>query len=143
MNAQSTSGYRAGSQYFPPSMLLRGQASQNGDIKTFDFLSYPYKRLIAIQSEMKKSWRHWSQHAGPNLFVRSKWHTAQRNVTVRDIVWLYSHNLLRGRFKLGRSLKAKTVQSQVKRENVQATILQGDVRLLVVLLPAEEQGQPS
>ena len=89
-------------QYITPNMLLLGRASQNGDFKTFDFSSYPYKRLRAMQSEVSKFWTHWSQLAGPNLFVRSKWHTAQRKVTVGDIVWLSDQNALRGQFKLGR-----------------------------------------
>ena len=46
--------------------------------------------------------RSWSHLAGPNLFVRSKWHTTQINVTVGDIVWLCDQNALRGQFKLDR-----------------------------------------
>lgn len=75
-------------QYVTPNSLLLGRASQNGDVKTFDFTSYPYKRLRAIQSEVTKFWKSWSQLNGPNLFVRSKWHTTERNVAVGDIVWL-------------------------------------------------------
>lgn len=30
--------------------------------------------------------------AGLNLFVRSKWHTRERNVAVGDVVWLADQN---------------------------------------------------
>lgn len=89
-------------QYITPNTLLLGRASSSGDWKTFDFTSYPYKRLQEMQHQVNKFWRSWSQLAGPNLFVRSKWHTTQRNVGVGDIVWLCDQNALRGHFKLGR-----------------------------------------
>lgn len=60
-------------QYVTPNSLLLRRASQSGDVKVFDFdTSYPYKRLQAMQSEVTKFWKSWSQLAGPNLFIRSK-----------------------------------------------------------------------
>lgn len=89
-------------QYITPNTLLLGRASSSGDWKTFDFTSYPYKRLQEMQHQVNTFWSSWSQLAGPNLFVRSKWHTTHRNVAVGDIVWLCDQNALRGHFKLGR-----------------------------------------
>ncbi|XP_038139707.1 uncharacterized protein LOC119782698 [Cyprinodon tularosa] len=89
-------------QYVTPNSLLLGRASSSGDWKTFDFTSYPYKRLQEMQHQVNTFWRSWSQLAGPNLFIRSKWHTMKRNVAVGDIVWLCDQNALRGHFKLGR-----------------------------------------
>ena len=155
-------------RYITPNTLLLGRASQCGDINTFDFSSYPYKRLRAMQSEVNKFWNSWSQLAGPNLFIRSKWHTTQRNVTVGDIVWLSDQNALRGQFKLGKVVstnpdhkgvvrdvnvrtfpsysvpltrvsKGKSRHSTQNKERIQATIVHRDVRRLVVLLPVEEQ----
>lgn len=57
-------------QYVTPNSLLLGRASQSGDFKTFDFSNYLYKRLRAMQAEVDKFWRRWSQLAGPNLFIR-------------------------------------------------------------------------
>lgn len=154
--------------YLTPNSLLLGRASLGGDVKTFNFDAYPYKRLRAIQAEVTKFWRCWSQLAGPNLFIRSKWHTTRRNVTSGDVVWLCDQNALRGQFRLGRVTeavpdskgivrdayvkvspgyctptenKARRVgrPSTTKEERVHATILHRDVRRLVVLLPAEEQ----
>lgn len=153
-------------QYVTPNSLLLGRASQSSDVKTFDFTTYPYKRLQAMQSEVSKFWRNWSQLAGPNLFIRSKWHTAERNVAVGDIVWLCDQNAMRGQFRLGRVVSTNPDSKGIVRDaNVrvipsfcvplvkavdakkaadqkgatQATVLHRDVRRLVVLLPIEEQ----
>lgn len=154
-------------QYVTPNTLLLGRATQTGDYKTFDFASYPYKRLREIQTQVNCFWKSWSQLAGPNLFVRNKWHTAERNVTVGDIVWLCDQNALRGQFKLGRVISVNSdprgivrdvnvqvspnycvpvqkstvkVSTSYDRKRIcQGTVLHRDIRRLVVLLPIEEQ----
>lgn len=88
--------------YVTPNSLLLGRASRSGDPKSFDFEKYPYKRLREIQVQVNEFWKAWCQLAGPNLFVRSKWHTVERNVSVGDVVWLCDQNALRGQFRLGR-----------------------------------------
>lgn len=103
-------------QYVTPNTLLLGRASSSGDWKTFDFASYPYKRLQEMQHQVNKFWRFWSQLAGPNLFVRSKWHTAQRNVAIGDIVWLCDQNALRGHFKLGRVISVNPDSRNIVRD---------------------------
>jgi len=103
-------------QYITPNTLLLGRASSSGDWKTFDFTSYPYKRLQEMQHQVNKFWRSWSQLAGPNLFVRSKWHTAQRNVAIGDIVWLCDQNALRGHFKLGRVISVNPDSRNIVRD---------------------------
>lgn len=104
--------------------------------------------------------------AGPNLFVRSKWHTKQRNVAVGDVVWLADQNALRSQYKLGRVVNVNADKEGIVRDanirtfpsypistlkhvcgdkakkrstKIPATILHRDVRRLVVLLPVEEQ----
>lgn len=89
-------------QYVILNTLLLGRPSQSGDTMSFDFTNYSYKRLRAMQTEVNRFWRYWSQLAGPNLFIRSKWHTAHRNVAVGDVVWVSDQNAQRGQFKLGR-----------------------------------------
>lgn len=44
------------------------------------------KALKSIQTGLDQFWMKWNQLAGPNLFVRTKWHTAHRNVTIEDVV---------------------------------------------------------
>lgn len=154
-------------QYVTPNALLLGRASQDGDVRTFDFANYPYKRLQDIQTQVNDFWRAWSQLAGPNLFIRPKWHTHERNVAVGDVVWLCDQNALRGQFRLGRVVVVAPDQKVVVRDaEVLVTgycarvpqpkpapqssascdgkgspgiVLRRDVRRLVVLLPAEEQ----
>lgn len=41
-------------QYITPNSLLLRHASQSGDLKTFDFSSYPYKRLRTMQGKVDK-----------------------------------------------------------------------------------------
>lgn len=85
--------------YISPNSLLLGRTSRrtgfNGDPGGFELEGY-YKRLRVIQTEVDWFWRKWSQLAGPNLFVRSKWHTRHQNIAVGDIVWLADQNTLRG-----------------------------------------------
>lgn len=103
--------------------------------------------------------------AGPNLFVRSKWHTGERNVAIGDVVWLADQNALRGQYKMARvidvnadkkgvvrDVKVRTFPSYpvpIKKLNsggmkrlsdkIPATTLHKDVRRLVILIPVEEQ----
>ncbi|KAL1247062.1 hypothetical protein QQF64_022438 [Cirrhinus molitorella] len=145
-----------------PNSLLLGRAGPSGDSRGFEYPTYPFVRLRAIQIEVDKFWKRWSQLAGPNLYIRQKWHAPARNVAVGDLVWLADQNALRGQFRLGRvvevcpdargvirDVKVTTCRScpvsngQSKRnqgeENYPSTILHRDVRRLVVLLPVEEQ----
>ena len=87
-------------QYVTTNTLLLGRATQSGDFKTFDYTTYTFKRLQEMQTQVSYFWKSWSKLAGPNLFVRNKWHTAERNVAIGDIVWLCDQNALRGQFRL-------------------------------------------
>ena len=143
-----------------PNSLLLGRARPRGDTMGFEFPTYPFSRLRAVQVEVDKFWRRWSQLAGPHLFVRQKWHTPARNVSVGDLVWVADQNALRGQFKLGRveevypdekgvvrdvkvrtchSLPISLSQAMKDKEPCPSTTLHRDVRRLVVLLPVEEQ----
>ncbi|KAL4006302.1 alcohol-forming fatty acyl-CoA reductase [Sarotherodon galilaeus] len=143
-----------------PNSLLLGRAGPRGDNMGFEFPAYPFSRLRAVQVEVDKFWRRWSQLAGPHLFVRQKWHAPARNVSVGDLVWVADQNALRGRFKLGRVEEADAddrgvvrdvkvriccsrpinwSQARKDREPCHSTILHRDVRRLVVFLPVEEQ----
>ena len=103
-------------EYITPNSLLLGRAKPKGHPGDFQFDSYPYKRLQSIQTEVNKFWRKWSQLAGPNLFIRNKWHTKERNVSVGDVVWLADQNALRGQYKLARVVSANTDVKGVVRD---------------------------
>lgn len=55
-----------------------------------------------MQSEVNTFWRRWCQLAGPNLFIRNKWHTKELNVCTGDVVWLADQKALRGQHRLAR-----------------------------------------
>lgn len=152
-------------RYVSPNCLLLGRASPKSDPATFNYENYTYKRLHTIQVEVNKFWKKWSQLAGPNLFIRSKWHTKKRNVAVGDVVWVADQNALRSQYKLGRVVQVNQDKKGVVRDanvrvfpsylvditkptkrgtrsSIPATILHRDVRRLIVLLPIEEQTDP-
>lgn len=103
-------------EYITPNSLLLGRANPKGDHGDFQFDGYPYKRLQIIQAEVSKFWKRWSQLAGPNLFIRSKWHTKERNVAVGDVVWLADQNALRGQYKLARVVNVNTDSKGIVRD---------------------------
>ncbi|KAI3354310.1 hypothetical protein L3Q82_018497 [Scortum barcoo] len=102
--------------YISPNSLLLGRSGPRGDLGSFEFEGYAYKRLRAIQTEVDRFWRKWSQLAGPNLFIRSKWHTAHRNVAIGDVVWLADQNALRGQYKLARVISVNTDKKGIVRD---------------------------
>lgn len=154
-------------EYVSPNSLLLGHTGKRRD-RSFDFEAYPYKRLRLIQEVVNKFWRKWCQLAGPNLFVRNKWHTKQRNVAVGDVVWMADQNALRGQYKLAKVISVNADEKDIVRDvlirsfpsypvsivkpnqvgttskrtksfKIPATVLHRDVRRLVVLIPIEEQ----
>lgn len=108
---------KAGSvEYITPNSLLLGRANLKGDPGDFQFDGYPYKRLQIIQAEVSKFWKKWSQLAGPNLFIRNKWHTKKRNVAVGDVVWLADQNALRGQYELARVVSVNADSKGIVRD---------------------------
>ncbi len=73
-------------EYVSPNSLLLGRTGKRRDLGSFEFEDYPYKRLRIIQEEFNKFWRRWCQLAGPNLFVRNKWHIL-KNVMLPWEMW--------------------------------------------------------
>lgn len=149
-------------EYLTPNTLLLGRTRQGGDTSGIDLSTHPWRRLRAIQIGVDMFWKRWSELAGPNLFIRPKWHQKQRNVAVGDIVWIADPNALRGQFRLGRiqrvhpdkeglvrdadvktctGLPASLTIGHLKRSPEQRTTvtLRRDVRRLVVLIPVENQ----
>lgn len=152
-------------EYLTPNSLILGRASLEGDTSGLDLETHSWRRLRAIQIGVDRFWAKWRELAGPNLFVRHKWHRAQRNIKVGDLVWIADPNALRGQFKLGRIVTVYPDSKGIVRDADIATcaglpvsmagglkkrnsslpvaIIRRDVRRLVVLLPMEDQTQPS
>ena len=60
-----------------------------------------------IFSNSDAFWAKWIRDYFPSLIVQQKWHTAQRNLIVGDIVMIQDSNLVRGNCRLGRVSKTK------------------------------------
>lgn len=149
-------------EYLTPNTLLLGRTGSRGDTNGIDLCTHPWRRLRAIQISVDMFWKKWSELAGPNLFIRPKWHHTQRNVEVGDVLWIADQNALRGQFRLGwiqavypdkkglvrdadvktcTGLAASLAAGLPKRNSQQlaSVILRRDVRRLVVLIPVEDQ----
>ena len=148
-------------ELYHPQFSVARTGRSPGDFK---FDGYPYKRLQSIQGEVRQK---WCQLAGPNLFVRNKWHTKEQNVAVGDLVWLADQNALRGQYKMARVVSVNADKKGIVRDvnvrtfpsypvpvtkpnkegnkrlltKIPATILHRNVRRLVILLPIEEQSE--
>ncbi len=151
-------------EYLTPNSLILGRASLGGDTSGLDLETHPWRRLRAIQIGVDRFWAKWRELAGPNLFIRHKWHRTERNVKVGDLVWVADPNALRGQFRLGRiltvypdskgivrdadivtcaGLPVSLVGGRKKRSSsLPRTVIRRDVRRLVVLLPVEEKTHP-
>lgn len=149
-------------EYLTPNSLILGRTGQGGDMHGIDMETHPWRRLRAVQAGVDRFWSKWSELAGPNLFIRHKWHRAERNIKVGDVVWLADPNALRGQFRLGRVIatypdKKGVVRdvdlticlglpvplvARVQRKDADlptTIVLRRDVRRLVVLIPVEDQ----
>lgn len=147
-------------EYLTPNSLILGRTGLGGDMHGINMEFHPWRRLKAVQAGIDKFWSKWSELAGPNLFIRHKWHRAERCVKVGDIVWLADQNALRGQFRLGRVVASypdkkgivrdvdlkicmgllSSHVSRVRKENFElptTIVLRRDVRRLVVLIPVE------
>lgn len=98
MNSRLTLGH----ENETPNTLLLGRTTQGGDTGEIDLFTHPWRRLRAIQIGVDMFWKKWSELAGPNSFIRPKWHQTRRNVKIGDAVWIADQNALWGQFRLGR-----------------------------------------
>ncbi|KAL2076334.1 hypothetical protein ACEWY4_028086 [Coilia grayii] len=151
-------------EYLTPNSLILGRASTGGDISGLDLETHSWRRLRAIQIGVDRFWAKWRELAGPNLFIRQKWHRSERNVQVGDLVWVADPNALRSQFRLGRILSVYPDNKGIVRDADIATcagtpasqaggrkksgsplptvVIRRDIRRLVVLLPVEDQNLP-
>ena len=90
-----------------------------------------------------------------DLVVQQKWHVDRRNLQKNDVVLIQDNSSLRGRYKMGivtdvfpsddgkiRSVEVsyKNIQGGESYDGVKYTSVTRPVHKLVVIVPAEEQG---
>ena len=139
-----------------PNCLLLGRATSsnpgswqpgNTSIKT---------RYHLVTSVGEDFWKYWLQLFAPSLLYQSKWHSAQRDLQVGDVV-LVSENSLRGTYRLaqvkathpGRDGKVRIVTISYKNYRVgesikdyggaKDTLVRRGVQRLVLITPIEQK----
>ena len=143
--------------YLCPNDLLLGRSTPRVPSGPFKLTSNPKHRYEFVQRIVDGFWRKWSRDFFPSLIVRQKWHTAQRNVKVGDVVLIKDSNQVRGNWKLGKVSEAnpgddgkvRKVEVQYKNPKPGEPVnqyhgqgyvtVQQPVQRLVVLIPADEE----
>ena len=140
-----------------PNCLLLGRATSsnpgnwqpgNPSIKT------RYHLVTAVGEDF---WKHWIQLFAPSLLYQSKWHSAQRDLQVGDVVLVSDSNTLRGTYSLGlvhathpgKDGKVRTVTISYKNYKVGESIkeykgakdvlVRRSVQRLVLISPIEQR----
>ena len=87
--------------YLCPNDLLLGRATPavpQGPFKERVDLKH---RLDFIEKLVQHFWKKWYHDVFPNLVIRQKWHVAQRNIMVEDVVLIHDSSHFRGEWRLG------------------------------------------
>ena len=139
--------------YLSPNDLLLGRSSNA--VPQGPFRNTSNTRMFFFLQELVETfWRKWTTTYFPCLVIQSKWHTARRDIQVKDVVLMKDTNLLRGEWKLARVTEIleskdgrvrKVMVSYKNNEDGAGYIpkpyvtVNRAVHNLVVLVPAEEQ----
>ena len=140
--------------YLCPNDLLLGRASNNAPSGFIEQDVGLRARWKFVQSVVSSFWRRWMRDYFHTLVLRSKWHTARRNLQVGDIVLVKDSNNVRGCWKLAQvggvfpgsdgmvrdvAIRYKNQGPGAEYRGVKDTVIKISVHRLVVLLPVEEQ----
>ena len=87
--------------YLCPNDLLLGRSTARVPSGPFRETSNPRNRYEFVQRIVDAFWKKSTRDFFPSLIVQQKWHTAQRNVMVGDVVLIQDPNQVRGNWRLG------------------------------------------
>lgn len=156
MNDQSADILHQDDTYLCPNDLLLGRATSRVPSGPFKEPSNIKQRFELVQQLTDSFWRKWTRDYFPSLLVQQKWHTAQRNLEIDDIVLIQDSNAKRGQWKLGKISKVyKGEDGKVRRALVEYknpkpgekvteykgkgfTTIERPVNKLITILPASE-----
>ena len=140
-----------GNYLCPNDMILLGKSANRCAGNDFTTTTNTYVRYRFVQKIITAFWNKWTRDFFPSLTVWPKWHTAQRNVKVGDIVLIQDSNQIRGKWKLGRVTQAvsslrdgfvRNVEIEYKNEGSQSfTTISRPVQRIIVLVPVDEKEQ--
>ena len=135
------------STYLTPNDLLLGRATRRAPQGPFEEQWNHKRRHNYVQSVVSCFWKRWMMEIFPNLVVRPKWHTEQRNLEVGDVVLVQDSNAIRGQWKM--ALVEEVIESddnKVRRVIVAHSTdggarsrIERPVRKLILLAPAKKQ----
>jgi hypothetical protein len=127
--------------YLCPNDLLLGRCTSRVPSGPFRETANPRLRFEFVQRVINAFWKHWTRDYFPNLLIRQKWHTSQRNVEVGDVVLIQDANQVRGKWKMGRISRVyPDNQGKVRKAEVQyqpegrarTSVLRAVQRLVVI-----------
>ena len=134
--------------YLSPNDLLLGHSTNKIPNGSY-VVSNKYMRYRFIQQVINSFWKRWTQDFFPSLLIHQKWHTTHRNVKVGDVVLIQDSNQIRGKWKLGRVIRADPSLRDGYVRNVDIhhknpgsknyLTLTRPVQKIIVLVPVEDQ----
>jgi hypothetical protein len=107
-----------------------------------------YVRHRFVQKIVDAFWKRWTESYFPSLIVHQKWHTRHRNLLVGDIVLLQETGLIKGKWKMGKVVKAdpslrdgfvRSIDIQYKNPGAKSyTVVTRAVQRVVVVVPVDQ-----
>ena len=135
--------------YLSPNDLILGNSTNRIPDSGHESISNKYDRYRLVQQVINSFWKRWTQTYFPSLLVHQKWHTAKRNVKIGDVVLVKDSNLIRGKWRLGRIIRADPSLRDGYVRNVEISYKNPDsknvltiarpIQKIIVLVPVEEQ----
>ena len=135
--------------YLSPNDILLGHSTTSVPQGPFNMTSSKLQRFKFVQRVTDAFWRRWTESYFPSLLIQQKWHASHRNLQVGDVVIVQDSNLIRGKWRFGRVMKAdpslrdgfvRNVDIQYKNVNSKNFLMiTRPVQRVIVLVPAEDQ----
>ena len=103
-------------------------------------------------------WEKWSREVSPQLVVRQKWHTADRNLKIGDLVMICESSRVKAMYKMGvvddvattrsgavraATVRYSNIEKNTRGDDIVTTVcVTRAVQRLVLIMPVEELEQP-
>ena len=127
-------------RYLSPNDILLGRASNTTPQGPFRRTQNPRHRVEFVQKIVDSFWKCWIRDVFPLLVPRRKWNVEQRNVSVDDVVMIADHNVVRGKWTIGRVINVYPgVDGKIRNVKVKTgdSELCRPVSKIVVIYPVE------
>jgi len=139
--------------YLSPNDLLLARSNNKIPAGPFNLTTNKYVRHRFVQKITEAFWCKWTEEFFPSLIVQQKWHTQHRNVKVGDVVLVQDSGMIKGKWRLGKVIKAdasprdgfvRKVDIQYKNPDAKSFItITRAVQRIVVIVPIDEDDEPA